>query len=257
MKRVVLIAGLMGTSLLSTSMACGTAMAAPAYIEKAVADPARPADDTKRDAQRLPAQLTEFAGIKPGMTVVDMLPGTGYFTRIFAKAVGPKGQVYAYIGSQSDAQLKAKGQDPDNQLAALKAAYANVGVIHGPLDHFVTPTKVDVVWTSDNLHDMHDKFFGGLDIAATNKAIYASLKPGGTYIVIDHRAAKGAGLAAAEALHRMDEDIAKQEAEAAGFKLVSESKILTRPDDDNTKKIFEQGEHDHTDQMVLKFRKPG
>jgi predicted methyltransferase len=145
----------------------------------------------------------------------------------------------------------------DNQLAALKAVYANVGVIHGPLDHFITPTKVDVVWTSDNLHDMHDKFFGGLDIAATNKAIYASLKPGGTYIVIDHRAAKGAGLAAAEALHRMDEDIAKQEVLAAGFKLVSESKLLTRPDDDNTKKIFEQGEHDHTDQMVLKFRKPG
>ena len=248
----LLIAGLMGTVL-----SCGTAMAAPAYIEKAVADPARPAEDTKRDAQRLPAQLTEFAGIKPGMTVVDMLPGTGYFTRIFSKVVGPKGQVYAYVSSSGDAALKAKGQDPDNQLASLKNAYANVGVIHGPLDHFITPTKVDVVWTSDNLHDMHDKFFGGLDIAATNKAIYASLKPGGTYIVIDHRAAKGAGLAATEALHRMDEDIAKQEVLAAGFKLVSESKLLTRPDDDNTKKIFEQGEHDHTDQMVLKFRKPG
>ena len=248
----LLIAGLMGTVL-----SCGTAMAAPAYIEKAVADPARPAEDTKRDAQRLPAQLTEFAGIKPGMTVVDLMPGTGYFTRVFAKAVGPKGQVYAYVSSSGDAALKAKGQDPDNQLASLKNAYANVGVIHGPLDHFITPTKVDVVWTSDNLHDMHDKFFGGVDIAAMNKAIYASLKPGGTYIVIDHRAAKGAGLAATEALHRMDEDIAKQEVLAAGFRLVSESKLLTRPDDDNTKKIFEQGEHDHTDQMVLKFRKPG
>jgi predicted methyltransferase len=248
----LLIAGLMGTALF-----CGTAFAAPAYIEKAVSDPARPADDTKRDVQRMPAQLTEFAGIKPGMTVVDMLPGTGYFTRIFAKVVGPKGHVYAYVGTQGDAQMKAKGIDPDNQLASLKNAYTNVGVIHGPLDHFVTPTKVDLVWTSDNLHDMHNKSFGGLDIAATNKAIYASLKPGGTYIVIDHRAAKGAGAASTEALHRMDEDIAKQEVEAAGFKLVSESKILTRPSDDNTKKIFESGEHDHTDQMVLKFRKPG
>jgi predicted methyltransferase len=252
MKRIVLITGLLGTSL-----ACGTAMAAPAYIEKAVADAARPADDTKRDAQRHPAELLQFAGIKPGMTVVDMLPGTGYFTRIFAKAVGPKGQVYAYVGNQGDAAMKAKGQDPDNQLASLKAAYANVGVIHGPLDQFVTPTKVDVVWTSDNLHDMHNKMFGGLDIAATNKAIFAALKPGGIYMVIDHRAAKGAGAASTEALHRMDEDIAKQEVEAAGFKLVSESKILTRPEDDNTKKIFEQGEHDHTDQFVLKFRKPG
>ena len=247
----LLIAGLMGTVL-----SCGTAMAAPAYIEKAVADPARPAEDTKRDAQRMPAALTEFADIKPGMTVVDLLPGTGYFTRIFAKSVGPKGQVYAYVGTWADARIAKAGQDPDNQLAALKNAYANVGVIHGPLDQFVTPTKVDVVWTSDNYHDVHNKSFA-TDVAAMNKAIYASLKPGGVYVVIDHRAAKGAGAGSTEALHRMDEDIAKQEIEAAGFKLVSESKMLTRSDDNNTKKIFEDGEHDHTDQMVLKFRKPG
>ena len=247
----LLIAGLMGTGL-----SCGTAMAAPAYIEKAVADPARPAEDTKRDAQRMPAALTEFAGIKPGMTVVDLLPGTGYFTRIFAKSVGPKGQVYAYVGTWADARIAKAGQDPDNQLAALKNAYANVGVIHGPLDQFVTPTKVDVVWTSDNYHDVHNKSFD-TDVAAMNKAIYASLKPGGVYVVIDHRAAKGAGAGSTEALHRMDEDIAKQEIQAAGFKLVSESKMLTRSDDNNTKKIFEDGEHDHTDQMVLKFRKPG
>src|ERR1700761_144592 len=107
MKRMILIAGLMGTAL-----SFGTALAAPAYIEKAIADSGRPADDTKRDAQRHPAELLEFAGIKPGMTVVDMLPGTGYFTRIFAKAVGPKGQVYAYVSSSGDAALKAKGQDP-------------------------------------------------------------------------------------------------------------------------------------------------
>ena len=247
----LLIAGLMGTVL-----SCGTAMAAPAYIEKAVADPARPAEDTKRDAQRMPAALTEFAGIKPGMTVMDLLPGTGYFTRIFAKSVGPKGQVYAYVGTWADARIAKAGQDPDNQLAALKNAYANVGVIHGPLDQFVTPTKVDVVWTSDNYHDVHNKSFA-TDVAAMNKAIYASLKPGGVYVVIDHRAAKGAGAGSTEALHRMDEDIAKQEIQAAGFKLVSESKMLTRSDDNNTKKIFEDGEHDHTDQMVLKFRKPG
>ena len=251
MKRIILIAGLMGTAL-----ACGTAMAAPAYIEKAVSDAGRPADDTKRDAQRLPALLTEFAGIKPGMTVVDLLPGTGYFTRVFAKIVGPKGHVYGYVGTWADARLKSQGQDPDNQLAALKNAYANVGVIHGPLDQFVTPIKVDVVWTSDNYHDVHNKSFA-TDVAAMNKAIYASLKPGGLYVVVDHRAAKGAGAGSTEALHRMDEDIAKQEIEAAGFKLVAESKMLTRADDDNTKRIFEEGEHDHTDQMVLKFRKPG
>jgi len=74
--------------------------------------------------------------------------------------------------------------------------------------------------------------------------------------VVDHRAAKGAGAAATSDLHRMDEDIAKKEIEAAGFKLLAESDILKNPSDDNTKRVFEQGEHDHTDQFVLKFRKP-
>ena len=120
MQRTLLITGFLAASLLS-----GAALAAPAYIEKAVSDPARPADDTKRDGGRLPAELTEFAGIKPGMKVVDLLPGGGYFTRIFAKAVGPTGQVYAYFGLQYDARLKTQGKDPDNQFTNLKATYPN------------------------------------------------------------------------------------------------------------------------------------
>jgi len=236
---------------------CGAAAAAtiPAYIEKAVSDPGRPASDTSRDAGRHPAELVAFAGVKPGMKVVDLLPGGGYFTRIFAKAVGPKGQVYAYEGTQYDARLKSQGKDPDNQLADLKAAYPNVGVIHGPLDDFVTPEKVDIVWTADNYHDLHNAAFG-TDVAKLNKQVFAALKPGGYFVVVDHRAAKGAGLAVTGTLHRMDEDIAKKEIEAAGFKLVAESKILTRPSDDHSKKVFAPGEHDHTDQFVLKFRKP-
>ena len=83
-----------------------------------------------------------------------------------------------------------------------------------------------------------------------------SLKHGGLYIVVDHRAAKGAGLAATEALHRMDEDVAKKEIEAAGFKLAAESNVMANPADDNNKRVLEAGEHDHTDQFTLKFRKP-
>ena len=250
MKRIVVIAALM-----SAVLTAAAAAAVPAYIEKAVSDPKRPAAEVQRDVQRHPGELVQWAGIRPGMTVVDMVPGTGYFTRIFSDVVGPTGHVYAYPGVQYDARIKSQGQDPDNQFADLKAQYPNVGVVHGPLDQFVTPEKVDLVWTSDNYHDMHNKSYS-TDVPAMNKAIFASLKPGGVFIVVDHRAAKGAGAGSTEALHRMDEDIAKQEIEAAGFKLVAESKLLTRPEDDNTKKVFEQGEHDHTDQMVLKFRKP-
>jgi len=240
------------------ALSAGAALAAdvPAYIQTAISDPARPESDTSRDPNRHPGELLAFAGIKPGMSVVDVSPGAGYFTRIFAKAVGPTGHVYAYISNAGDARLKAAGKDPDNQFADIKAAYPNVAVLHGPFSGFATPAPVDVVWTSDNLHDFHNGPTAAADLAAMTKGIFASLKPGGIYMVVDHRAAKGAGAASTSALHRMDEDIAKKEIEAAGFKLVAESDILKNPSDDNTKRVFEQGEHDHTDQFVLKFRKP-
>ncbi|HVZ28578.1 MAG TPA: hypothetical protein VG798_07995 [Rhizomicrobium sp.] len=254
MKRNILLAAL--SVLAVTALVGETWGAVPAYIEKAVSDPARPASDTSRDPGRKPAELMEFAGIKPGMKVVDLLPGAGYFTRIFAKAVGPTGYTYAYFGLQYDARLKSQGKDPDNQFADLKQIYPNLGVIHGRLEDFVTPEKVDLVWTSDNYHDMLTKAYGPNDTAAVNKAIFNSLKPGGYYIIVDHRAVKGAGVEISDKLHRADEDVVKQQVEAAGFKLVAESKLLTRPNDDDSKRVFEQGEHDNTDQMVLKFRKP-
>jgi predicted methyltransferase len=251
MRKHTILAGLM--------FLVAPALAAPSNIEMAVKDAARPATDVSRDAGRKPAELLTFAGIRPGMVVVDMLPGVGatggYFTRLFAKAVGPKGRVYAYFGTQYDARLTGQGQDPNNQFANLKAIYPNLGVIHGSLEGFVTPEKVDLVWTSDNYHDMHNKAYA-MDPNKVNKAVFASLKRGGIYMVVDHRAAKGAGAGVTETLHRMDEDIAKQEIKAAGFKLVAESNVLTNPSDDNSKRIFEQGEHDHTDQFVLKFVKP-
>ena len=231
------------------------AIASPAKpITAAIADSGRPDADIQRDANRHPTELLEFAGIKPGMKVVDLLPGGGYFTRIFARTVGPKGFVYAYYSNASDDRLRKAGKDPDNLGADLRKAYPNVGVIHGPLSGFVTPETVDLVWTSDNLHDLHNNG-GAATLPAALKGIHDSLRKGGIFIVIDHRAAKGAGADVTSTLHRMDEDIAKQEIEAAGFKLVSESKILTRDGDDRTKKVFEAGEHDQTDQFVLKFKR--
>ena len=236
----------------------GVAMAAPAVSEKmkaAVADSSRPADDTKRDENRKPAEMLAFAGITPGKVVVDMLPGTGYFTRIFAKAVEPGGRVYAYFGSQYDARLKTQNKDPDNQFADLKATYKNLDVIHGPLAQFVTPEPVDVVWTSDNYHDMHNKSYD-MDVNVVNKAIYKSLKPGGYYVIIDHKAAESTGDDVTEALHRVKESTTKTEVEAAGFKLVAEGHDLSNPADDGTKKVFDADVRGKTNQFMLKFQKP-
>lgn len=229
----------------------------PNYISAAIADSHRPSTETSRDTQRHPGELIAFAGIKPGMTVVDLLPGVaggGYFTRIFSAVVGSSGHVYAYFGTQYDEPLRANGMDPDNQ-GKFFSDYPNISAIHTALVQFALPQPADVVWTADNYHDMHNKAYN-TDVSRVNAAVFAALKPGGYYIVVDHRAAKGAGLGVTETLHRMDEDIAKSEIEAAGFKLIGSSDVLKTSSADDTRNIHLPGEHDHTDQFVLKFQKP-
>lgn len=236
------------------------ALAAPALaqmspqIRAAVADAGRPEADTTRDAARKPAEMLAFAGVKPGQTIVDLLPGGGYFTRVFAKAVGPKGKVIAYYNSANDERARAAGRDPTIQGQDLKAAYPNVVVIRTPFPTIAPQVQADIVWTSNNYHDLHNPT--PANVAAINKAVFDALKPGGYYVLIDHRAPKGAGLEATSKLHRMDEDITKQEVMAAGFKLVAEGKDLTRPADDRSKPINEAGGHFETDQFMLKFQKP-
>jgi predicted methyltransferase len=168
--------------------------------------------------------------------------------------VGPQGKVYAYYGTRYDDRLRASGIDPDNQGVQL-ADFRNVVALHSLPDDFRTPEPVDLVWTSDNYHDLHNANFL-TNVAKMNAAIFAALKPGGYYLVIDHRAVDGAGVSVTGTLHRMDQAVARRELEAAGFRFVAASDVLTRPADDRTKAIVEQGLHDHTDQFVLKFQKP-
>src|SRR5580704_10871794 len=196
MKKFLLLAG---SAILISTMAM--AAAPTAKMKAAVADAGRPAADTARDENRKPAEMLAFAGIGPGKVVADMLPGGGYFTRIFAKAVEPNGRVYAYFGTQYDARLKTQNKDPDNQFSDLKQTYKNLGVIHGPLPQFVTPEPVDVVWTSDNYHDMHNKAYA-MDVNEVNKAVFKSLKPGGYYVIIDHKAFFFDDTDATEKMHR-------------------------------------------------------
>ena len=245
----------LAAAALAATSAVSWAAAPTAQMKAAVSDSGRPADDSKRDENRKPAEMLAFAGVTPGKVVVDMLPGAGYFTRIFAKAVGDKGRVYAYFGTQYDARLKSQNKDPDNQFADLKQAYKNLGVVHGPLPQFVTPEPVDVVWTSDNYHDMHNKAYA-MDVNEVNKAVFKSLKPGGTYVIIDHKAAESAGDDVTETLHRVKESTVKKEVEAAGFKLVAEGHDLNYSSDDGTKRVFENDIRGRTNQFMLKFQKP-
>lgn len=240
---------------MATLVAGSAAPAVPAYIAAAVANPARPEADRKRDADRKPGDVIAFSKMRPGWKVADYIPGTtGYYSRIFAGVVGPAGRVYAFYPSEipnfrKEVTLPADGTTP-------WLGEANITVVVRPANAFAAPEPLDLVWISDNYHDLHDPFFAPADLAQVNKAVFKALKPGGIYLVLDHAAAAGSGLRDTNTLHRIDKAAVVSEVEAAGFKLVGESDVLRNPADDHTKKIFDPAIRGRTDQFVLRFRKP-
>lgn len=242
------------SALLAVSLAGTAAHAAPsATVTAAIADKGRPEADTKRDADRKPADMLAFAGVAPGQTVVDLIPGGGYFTRLFSKAVGPNGKVYAvFPPPRAPADPSKPTPTPAAETIAADPAYGNVTPLRENFAAFSVPTKADVIWTAQNYHDLHN--VKDLDLGAMNKAIFSALKPGGVFIVLDHAAAAGSDVTST--LHRIDPAVVKREAEAAGFKYEGESKVLANAADDHSKAVFDPALRGHTDQFVLKFRKP-
>lgn len=247
------VAASLALSLLSAS---GAQSKAPDAIAVAVADSSRPDADRQRDANRKPVETLEFTGVKPGDQVAELMPGGGYYTRIFSKVVGSNGHVYALTPAPAAdappdlpdfaARVKAIAADPN---------YSNVSVVVVPFATLKVPTAVDLVWTSQNYHDLHN--MPGLDVAVFNQMVFSALKPGGIYLILDHEADQGAGLRDTATLHRIEAETVKKEVIAAGFVFIGGSDILRQPGDTHTVKVFDPSVRGRTDQFILKFRKPG
>ena len=227
------------------------AVAAPnPLLARALADPARSAQ-RGADARRHPAELVALADLKPGQRVLDLIPGDGYWTRLFARMVGPKGRVYA-VWPQPYAS-EATGNVA--QLKDIARQYGNVTVQVQPGTTLTAPEPLDVVWTSDNYHDYNDKFMGKPGSLAFARAAFKVLKPGGLFIVIDHAAATGHGLGDTETMHRIERAQVIREATSVGFKLAGESNALRNPKDPLNIPVFDPKIRFHTSQFALKFRK--
>ena len=224
--------------------------AASAHPEMAVKDSHRPAADVARDADRKPVEMLEFAKIDHGKKVVDFITGKGYFTRLFAVAVKPGGSVIGVVPKQ------VADRDPATvaAMAAIAAdpAYGDVTIVSGLTDPSIA--NVDVIWTAQNYHDLHNA--PPELVAGANKAVFAALKPGGYYVIVDHAALPGAPADVTKTLHRIDPAVVKAEVTAAGFVLDGESKALANPADDHSKAVFDPSIRGHTDQFALRFRKP-
>jgi len=220
-------------------------------ILAALSDPRRPAEDTARDAARHAAETLAFAGARPGARVGEILPGGGYFTRLLAIAVGPEGRVYPVVRPVASV---AGWEKPALEVAAQ---YPNASAVRSEFTAMNYPEPLDVVFTAQNYHDFHitDYHFG--EVAQINSAAFAALKPGGAYVVIDHSAIAGTAVSAdRQSLHRIDQAAVRREVEAAGFVFDAESEALRNPDDPRTAGIFDPAIRGHTDQFMMRFRKP-
>jgi len=194
-------------------------------------------------------EVVQFIGLKKGDKVADIVAGR--LTATLAEAVGPTGKVYAI----ETAEVVKIHPEALTHMKELASQSPNVSVSADPVASALPP-GLDAVFIRQNYHDLYDKFMGPADVPAFNKAVFAALKPGGVFVVLDHAAAAGSGTGATDTLHRIDPARVKADVLAAGFKLDAESAILANKDDDHTKNVFDPSVRGHTDQFLLRFKKP-
>lgn len=209
----------------------------------------RPAEDVARDADRKPSEVLDFFGIDEGMRVVELMAGRGYYVHMLAQRVGPSGHVYAH---NSPFVLKRFAEKPLSDRLA-DPALANVERLDTELDDPRLPEGLDAVMI---VIFYHDTYWQEVDRAKMNAAVFAALKPGGVYGVIDHHAEAGSGDRDVKRLHRVDAELVKREIVAAGFELEAESDLLRHPEDDRTINVFDEAIRGKTDRFVYRFRKP-
>lgn len=219
----------------------------------AINDIARPQADRDADTARKPGELLAFAQVHSGEKIGDYIMGGGYVTRLLAIGVGSSGKVYAFQPTEFIARNPKYATAQDD---VVKSYAGTVVAVRGPMADPGFPHGLDSIITVMNLHDLFVKAMPEGTAQRAIAALYASLRPGGTLVVVDNRAANGSGVAAADTLHRMDEAVATQMLEKAGFVLDEKSDLYANPDDPRTASVFDPGIRGRADKFALRLRKP-
>ena len=240
--------GLIGSAftVLAALAGCATTPPVPtpeARAQAVIASPLRTDQDRKMDASRNPAAFLPFTGIAPGMMVLDVSAGGGYTSQLLALSVGPAGKLFAQRPTPGDVLTKRLADNPQ----------ANFVPVYRPFEDPIQPDAppLDLVTLVNNYHDIVN---APIDRAKMNQRIFAALKPGGSFVIVDHSAKTGSGTTATRTLHRLDRDVVVTELTQAGFVFEAEGLFLRNPAD---KRDVSSGDGAiPTDKFVLRFVKP-
>jgi predicted methyltransferase len=213
-----------------------------------LAAPDRSDADRQADKRRDPLPLLAFAGLRPGMKVLDMGAGGGYSTELIARAVAPGGIVYGQnppnLGEKAKATFEARLKTP-----AMKNAVADMRPFDDPI-----PPDVHDLDVITFLFYYHDTTYMSVDRAEMDRKMFAALKPGGFLVLADHAALAGQGTSVGHTLHRIEEGTLRQELEGVGFSVVAEGNFWRNPNDTHDFPSFKADMP--VDNFVLKFAKP-
>jgi predicted methyltransferase len=251
-----------------------------AQIAALLASPDRSDADRTNDLRRKPAEMLAFIGVRPGMVALDISAGGGYTTELIARAVGPTGRVYGQSAPRNDARPPAQPEGaasppaaaappaasappraaprPSPVALAARAQNPAAGNLIAVVQRFENPVPaelansgLDLVTLMFNYHDLGHM---GVDRAAMNSAVFAALKPGGSYVIADHAGRAGTGISEAGTLHRIEESFLRDEVERAGFRLIGQGQFLRNPNDPRDRNTPEPAMP--KDEFVLKFVRP-
>lgn len=239
-----------------TSPAAEAAAQAMDPIQAAIANPARSDADRETDLRRKPDQVLAFFQIKPGMTVLDMYSGGGYYTELLSYLVGDDGKVHAHNNSPYLTWLAdpIKQRYQPGKLPNVTRFTAENNQLDLPADTF------DAVLMIMSYHDIYhvdpENGWEAIDGPAMLAELFQAMKPGAVLGIVDHAALAGAPPETGESLHRIDPELAKAEITAAGFVFEAGSDVLANPQDDHTLHTFSDEMRGKTDRFVFRFRRP-
>jgi predicted methyltransferase len=237
------------STLAAVALAIGAATAQAAdppdaeRYAKIVADPVRTDQDRKMDASRHPAEFLPFTQVKPGMMALDVSAGAGYTSQLIALAVAPNGKLWAQAQRVGPSLTKRMADHPQPNLIVVERSFED------PLPPDAPP--LDLITIVNNYHDIS---YLPVDRAKMNARLFASLKPGGHLVIVDHSARPGTGISDGKTLHRIDEAVVRDELKAAGFVLEAEGQFLRNPNDSRAESSNDPKEP--TDKFALRFVKP-